>query len=209
MLTDRYLSSVKNVGAIFEQIVKGTAPQVFNVEHLASLGFSSSNDRAVVPLLKTLGFLSESGQPTQRYHDYRAGGAQARAVLGEALLEAYEDLFHINANPTDADREAVHGKFKTTHNATDRVAEMQGMTFYALLKLADLESARRRKISGSAAAILTNSPVVQHTESQDKMSTQRKSGVALNYNIQVHLPATKEIEVYNAIFKSLRENIID
>ena len=29
----------------------------------------------------------------------------------------------------------------------------------------------------------------------------------LHYNIQVHLPATKDIEVYNAIFKSLKEHL--
>ena len=33
--------------------------------------------------------------------------------------------------------------------------------------------------------------------------------LGLNYNIQIHLPATKDVEVYNAIFKSLREQIID
>jgi hypothetical protein len=31
----------------------------------------------------------------------------------------------------------------------------------------------------------------------------------LRYNIEVHLPATKDIEVYNAIFKSLKEHLID
>jgi hypothetical protein len=30
----------------------------------------------------------------------------------------------------------------------------------------------------------------------------------LHYNIQIHLPATKDIEVYNAIFKSVKEHLI-
>jgi len=30
----------------------------------------------------------------------------------------------------------------------------------------------------------------------------------LRYNIEVHLPATKDIDVYNAIFKSLKEHLI-
>src|SRR6202035_2061095 len=98
MLTKRYLASTKNVPDIFLQIVKGTAPATFTVEHLKGIGFTSSNDRAVIPLLKDLGFLSESGVPTERYHAYRAGGQEAKAVLGQALLEAYQDLFHINAN---------------------------------------------------------------------------------------------------------------
>jgi hypothetical protein len=34
-------------------------------------------------------------------------------------------------------------------------------------------------------------------------------GVRLNYNIQIHLPPTKDVEVYNAIFKSLREHLLE
>ena len=35
------------------------------------------------------------------------------------------------------------------------------------------------------------------------------NAVGLHYNIQIHLPATKDVEVYNAIFKSLRDHIIE
>jgi len=34
-------------------------------------------------------------------------------------------------------------------------------------------------------------------------------GTGLHYNIQIHLPATKDIEVYNAIFKSLKEHLFE
>ncbi len=145
MLTKRYLASVKNLPDVFQQIVKGTAPENFNIEHLKSIGFTSSNDRAIIPLLKDLGFLTEAGKPTERYHAYRAGGQEGKVVLGQALLDAYQDLFHINANPTEADRDAIKGKFKSAHNTTDRVAEQQAMTFFALLKLADVKAAREEK----------------------------------------------------------------
>jgi hypothetical protein len=29
-----------------------------------------------------------------------------------------------------------------------------------------------------------------------------------HYNIQIHLPATSDVGVYNAIFKSLKENLL-
>lgn len=210
MLTERYLSSTKNLPQIFEQIVKGTAPQNFNVEHLTSVGFTSSNDRAVVPLLKTLGFLSDSGQPTPRYHAYRAGGEEAKAVLGEALLEAYEDIFHINASPTDKDRATIEGRFKSAHNTTDRVAEVQAATFFALLKMADVEAARQRK--GGLPLTLRKddegSKKLEDGRKDDRVSGARQP-LNLRYQIEVHLPATKDIEVYHAIFKSLRENLLD
>ena len=211
MLTDRYLASAKNLPAIFEQMIKGTAPQTFNTEYLASVGFGSSTDRAMGPLLKALGFLNESGQPTPRYHAYRAGGEEAKAVSGEAMLEAYEDIFQVNALPTDKDRAAIEGKFKATHNATDRVAEFQAATFFALLKLADLDAARRRK-NGMQPLLKKGGQLPTKDQTDDGLEAEesaRRPQLDLRYQIEVHLPATKDIEVYHAIFKSLRENLID
>lgn len=205
MLTKRYLASVKNVPEIFQQITKGTAPANFNIDHLKGIGFNSSNDRAIIPLLKDLGFLTEAGVPTQRYHDYRAGPPQNRAIMGQALMDAYQDIFHINANPTEADREAIKGKFKSAHNTTDRISEQQAVTFYSLLKLADLAGAR--------AHIGTHKKIDDIKTTDGKGGDASKAGqggvaVSLGYKVEVYLPATKEIEVYNAIFKSLRENIL-
>lgn len=208
MLTDRYLASVKNLPQIFEQMIKGTAPQVFNTEYLSSVGFTSSNDRAITPLLKALGFLDDNGRPTPRYHAYRAGDQEAKAVLGEALLEAYEDLFHVNANPTERDRPAIEGKFKSVHNAADRVAEQQAMTFFALLKLADIEAARKRK--GALPPQLKSQVTPGGDDEGDRArGSDKRPRLDLRYQIEVHLPATKDIDVYHAIFKSLRENLLD
>jgi Family of unknown function (DUF5343) len=96
------MTSVKNLAKIMEKIVEGTAPKKFTISHLKSLGFTSSNDVGVIGLLKDPGFLSQDGMPTQRYHDYR-DKSRSKAVMADALREAYEDLFHINEKPTSAE----------------------------------------------------------------------------------------------------------
>src|SRR5690242_205838 len=144
MLTKRYMVSVKNVSAILDKIVSGTAPNKFTTSHLKAIGFPSSNDRAIIPLLKDLGFLSSDGTPTKRYHEYR-NPAKSKAVLGAALREAYEELFHVNAKPTRSDREAILGTFKSINNASDRVAELQAMTFFGFLEKADISSQKAHK----------------------------------------------------------------
>ena len=141
MLTKRYLTSIKNLPAIMTKIVEGTAPKKFTMAHLKSLGFTSSNDRGVLALLKDLGFLSEDGTPNQRYHDYR-DTSRSGAVMAEALRDAYEELFHINEKPSSSDREAIQGKFKSENNVSDRVAQQSTSTFMALLELADLDARR-------------------------------------------------------------------
>lgn len=205
MLTKRYLASTKNLPALMDQIIKGTAPENFNLQHLKSIGFSSSNDRAVIPLFKDLGFLTDAGVPTERYHAYR-DNARSKVVMGEALLDAYGDIFHVNANPSNGDREAVKGKFKSDHNATDRVAEAQTSTFYALLKLADVAGARSARIGGMRAAQKSQQSVEQTKPGVDRVDV--IAPLQLRYNIEVHLPATKDVDVFNAIFKSLKEHLL-
>ena len=208
VLTNRYLTSVANLSGILERIVEGAAPEKFSREHLKGIGFGGSNDRAVIPLLKDIGFLTADGSPTGRYHAYR-DRSRSRRIMGEALLEAYQDLFTINENPTTSDRGAIEGKFKSTHNATDRVAQEQARTFFALLELADVRAARREppqrppkerkpEEESKAAEPLTKSP----------RTLPKPGSLRLRYNIEVHLPATKDIDVYNAIFKALREHLL-
>jgi hypothetical protein len=217
MLTSRYMTSVKNLSAILQKIVEGTAPSKFTAAHLKSIGFKSSNDLGVIGLLKDLGFLTPDGAPTPRYHDYRDKSRSSK-IMGTALKEAYQDLFHINEKPTTADRTAIEGKFKSVHNATDRVAELQAKTFFALLKLADLDGADARiaqpkKGAGAATEDKAREEEDGHAGeggSQKKTSGKTSVGIAgLRYNIEIHLPPTKDVEVYNAIFKSLKENLLE
>src|SRR6185437_7377242 len=93
-----------------------------------------------LPLLKALGFLSADGKPTPRYHDYRSDEQTARRVMGQALKDAYSDLFVLRAKPTDQDKSLFEGKFKSAHNTTARMAKLMASTFFALLPLADLDS---------------------------------------------------------------------
>jgi hypothetical protein len=183
-----------------QKIVQGTAPEKFTSEHLKSIGFGSSSDRAIIPMLKDLGFLSADGVPTQVYLDYR-DSSRSKIVMASALREAYGDVFHVAEKPTDNDRPAIMGKFKSAQNSSDRVAELQAMTFLAFLKLADL----------SAAAPRIHAPVISLPDGRNQgneVVPPSTSGFNLRYNIEIHLPATKDPEVFNAIFKSLKSHLL-
>ena len=205
-LTGSYVLANARIPEVFAKIRDGQAPDQVTRQLLKDWGFSSSNDRAFIPLLKSLGFLSPTGQPTQRYHDYR-DHSKSKAVMAEALREAYGDLFLISSNPKEADRDAIKGKFKSYHNASDNTAQNMTASFYALLKLADLSSSS----SGGQKKVQETSGDAEERGEAAPVPRDRKSavGTEFHYNIQIHLPATKDIEVYNAIFKSLREHFVE
>lgn len=202
-LSKAYVQVYGQLRDVFDRIAEGQAPEKFTIQYLKDLGFTSSNYRAVIPLLKSLGFLSEDGTPTARYHDYR-NTARSRRVMAEALRDAYGDLFTIKANPTDADRPLIEGKFKSVHNTSPNVAKLMANTFYFLLELADI----------SPAPVETENeeefpPPPPQEKVEPPLRGTQPAHPTLHYNIQIHLPATKDIEVFNAIFKALKENLIE
>lgn len=203
-LPNVYSMSYGQIGDFLAKIQDGQAPANFTQQHLKDIGFGSSNHRTYIPLLKAIGFLTPSGVPTERYHSYR-DKSQARATLGAALKDAYSDLFVIKANPTERDRELIQGKFKSTHNASDRVSELMAKTFFSLLKHADVDH-EPSKPKVAPPPDETPSPAPPASMHQQPMHIKAPG---LHYNIQIHLPATKDVEVYNAIFKSLKEHLID
>ena len=201
-LTNSYVQVYGQLPEIFQRISEASAPETFTTQHLKDWGYTSSNFRAAIPLLKALGFLSADGSPTSRYHEYR--GAHPKRVMGDALREAYGDLFTIKAKPSTGDRELIEGKFKSSHNASPNTAKLMAATFFALLDLADLSTTPTANTEKVAARQEQTPP-----EKTEEIPAKTHGKPSLHYNIQIHLPATKDIEVFNAIFKSLKEHLID
>lgn len=207
-LTNAYVGPINRIPDIFQRIRDGQAPERFTQQLLKDWEFASTNDRAFLPLLKALGFLTADGKPTPRYLDYR-DHSRSKQVMGEAIREAYGDLFLIKAAPSSSDRSAIEGKFKSFHNASDNVASLMAKTFFGLLPLAELSG--RANPTPSAAPLEPVGATVQADTYQapGPVTGMTIGGAGLHYNIQIHLPATKDIEVYNAIFKSLRGHLFE
>ena len=203
-LANRATQVHQQLQKVFKAIREGTAPDKFNQQYLVDLGFGGSNYRVLIPLMKDLDFLSADGMPTQRYRDY-LDSSRSRRILGEAVRETYSDIFTITKNPTKSDREKIAGKFKSSFNLSDLQAERNANTFLALAELCDFAEGSPEVDSAQPASgtIGQSEPIAAH------LPTASGRVIGLKYDIAIHLPATKDIEVYNAIFKSLRDHLVD
>lgn len=190
-----------------ETLRAGTAPSIFNRQFLKDLGFKSSNHHAFIPLLKGLGFLTSDGTPTDRYKEF-LDESKWRQVVGTAVAEAYGDIFVIKAKPTLSDLKAITGKFKSTFNQSDTQAERNARTFLALWELAD-QGATSTSQTPPSVSLPDSAPAPSPAPIDVNSSRSLPTAPNFHYNIQIHLPATKDVEVYNAIFKSLRSHLID
>jgi hypothetical protein len=192
-----YLTTQKNLDGILEAIQKGGVPSRFTYDHMKQMGFPSSSDRPVIAVLKALKFLDEGARPLERYRRFREP-SQAGAVMAEALREAYADIFRIDQNAQSASADDLKGMFARVADASDSVAQKMSMTFRGLAKHADFGAAIEPQTPSDTAPQLPAQPERPSAE----------GAVLVHHDIHVHLPVSTDIEVFDAIFRSLRQNLM-
>jgi hypothetical protein len=207
-LSNAYLFQVKNLSQILKAIREAQAPDRFTYSFLEALGFKSTNDRGIIGVLKALGFIDESGNPKQPYFDY-LDDERSKAVLAEGIRRAYADLFKLNNKANEKDVAWVKNKLRTLTQGSkgDAVLNKMALTFVALCKESDFQAPSVRMKEATDESI-NEEPVTEEIASPDDEQGQfRRGPFSLAYNINIELPAVRDQAVYDAIFKSLRENL--
>jgi hypothetical protein len=209
-LPTAYLTSSKNLSDILVAIQGAQAPKKFTQSFLEGLGFKSTQDRLIIGVLKALGFLSAAGEPTQRYFEYLDQTQSAR-VLAEGVQEAYADLFQVNKKANDLSNTEVRNKLKTLTQGqfSDSVLEKMAMTFKALAGQADFEAAASKtRPSDDRPEKPVSTPEERHELTPGKEATHPVRLGGLVYNIQIHLPESRDPAVYDVLFRSLKEHLL-
>lgn len=210
-LTNSYLITTKNLEAVINAVLTARAPERFTYKFLEDLGFKSSNDRLYINLFKSLGLLDESGTPTERYYKFLDQGIY-KEILAESIMEAYEDLFNVNVNAQTLSAEEVKNKLKTITQGqkTDKVISLMANTFCALCSLADWDAkSKKMKTKELKETIVQEDKKGQDVKIVEEKvtSNSKKEKLELHYDIQIHLPETRNEAVYDAIFSSMKKHL--
>lgn len=210
-LIENYLVKADSLHSFLNSLLNARAPEKFTIKFLEQLEFKSTNDRLLIGLLKGLNFLDDNGTPTKRYFEF-LDQSQSKAVLAEAIKESYSDLFAVNTKINELGVVDIKNKLKTiTQGAkSDNVLRLMANTFKSLCDYADFkEHAANKEIVH-----------IKQEEKQDDYSEKidpnkfthelinKKITTEMHYNIQIHLPETRDITVYDAIFKSLKQHLL-
>ncbi len=209
-LPEQYLVTTKNLDAFFNSLLNAQAPPKFTNKFLEQLEFKSTNDRLFIGVLKALNFVDNSGTPQDRYFRF-LDQTQSKYVLAEAIKEAYADLFNVNIKANEMSANEVKNKLKTLTQGSksDKVLGLMANTFVALCKYADFSET----ILGTLIAKNKdqNQEEEIHSTGEQRLTHElvsKKITTEMHYNIQIHLPETRDITVYEAIFKSLKEHLL-
>lgn len=202
------MASVKNLHAILDKIQKAAVPDAFGITFLKDLGFTSSNDRTVIKVLKFLGMLDSAGRPQSSYREFM-DQTKSKRVLAAAMRNAYDDLFKSDKSAQSRSYSDLKGWFKTKTGAGEKVAEKMATTFKSLASYADFDGVQEPEApelaKGSTPA---PKPALAHTPNATNVPPSHGSGIALTYRIEVHLPDTTNMDTFRAIFRAIREELL-
>jgi hypothetical protein len=199
-----YVPGYGNITKALQGIKTAQTPDRFTLDFLSTkLSLKSGSARPVIPFLKKTGFLGSDGAPTALYKRFR-NASEAGAAAAEALRRGYAPLYEINEythDLTDPELKGVIVQATGLDDASNTVKVIQG-SFKALKAFANF--------SATAADSIGNGDESDDDDSgEEPRGARLQTGLNLGYTINLNLPATSDIAVFNAIFRSLREHLLD
>ncbi len=199
-----FMNAYGLVPKVLGKIIEAQQPERFTQDFLSTkLGFSGGSARAIIPLFKRIGFLSSEGVPTPLYGKFRNSDSRG-AAMAQALRTGYKDIFERNEHAQDLTKDKLKNLVieMTGAKPTDTsVASIVG-TFENLKKYAKWDAA--------PAAPKGEVKVLPPGEipSEVRQPAGQNGRLNLSYTINLNLPETSDVEVFNAIFRSLKENLL-
>ena len=200
-----YVTAHGSIGKALQKIQQAAVPPRFTIDFLSTkLGLSGSGARPVIPFFKRIGLLGPDGSPTEAYTRFR-NPSESGAVAANALRKGFSALFEVNEYAQDLNDKDLKGLIVQVTGIEEKSKTIYAIvgSFNAVKAFADfgselpaldkLHSAKDGSPSERASMPVTSSGI---------------PGLSLGYTINLHLPPTSDIAVFDAIFKSLREHIL-
>jgi hypothetical protein len=203
-----YLTSTKNTPAIFEAIRKAGVPRSFTYEFLKQLGFSSSSDRPIIPVMKAIGLLDEGGVPTESYRRYKDPSI-SKGELARAIRRGYGDVFALDSEAHTRGSTQLSGMLGRLSDKGESVTQKMAATFKALCSLADFdETGTPDNESRDVPRDEETTEPAARVEPPPPTSGPGVSKLSLRHDVHIHLPLSTDVAVYDAIFKAVKANLL-
>jgi hypothetical protein len=200
-----YLASNKNVGTLFAKIAAAKVPDNFTHAVLTgTIGLKGTNDRALIPLLRTLGFLDQSNRPTASYGLLK-NPAKAKKAIAAAVRSAYAPMFESNEKAAGLSGDELKGLIAQVAGTDDAMTSRILQTFVALCKQADFDGALDEAPTQSAESDRDDHVDAEEAPARRRPDVSRGLRPDFHYNIQIHLPVNGTEETYLNIFNALRK----
>lgn len=206
-----YAQQAGTLENMLAQIKIASVPESFSQDFVSTkLRMKGGTPRSIIPFIKKMGLVTSDGTPTSRYSALR-NQDKAGAAIADAIREVYAPLFGMNEYVYDLDNERLKALIV---EATGAEAESSPVaktlaTFNVLNKMANFKTdSVADTVEATVSLAETNNASQIPIQVNAPSANQSSEGINLSYTINLNLPPTKDIEVFNAIFKSLKQHLL-
>lgn len=134
-----YILRTGSIKSFLEKIPSVGIPDKVTLRYIYSLGFKSRNDRPILPVLKFLKFIDDSGIPTERYKKFR-DKSLSKKVLGDAIKGAYSEVFKVYPDAAQKDNVSLQNFFSTHTGLGERAVKSIVETFKTICSMAKFDA---------------------------------------------------------------------
>lgn len=205
-----YITNYGSIKTVLDKAISAARPDRLTQDYLANVfNLQGGSFKAVLPILRRVGLIAADGTPTDLYTKFRSESGRPEAVYN-ALKIGFPELFRRSENVYAASEAKV----------TDLIAEITGLT-----KDDPIVKAIRGTFKIFASYLPNGfspgemAPAARDEPERHAEKTRVDTGSAaleahsnapwgLAYHINLVLPESKDPEVFNTIFKSLRDNLL-
>jgi hypothetical protein len=193
-----YLSSNKNIVALFSKIASAKIPPTFTHEFLqTTIGLKGTNDRPLIPLLRNLGFLDQASVPTNAYPLLKNNDRHA-ASIAAGVRHAYAPLFAADEEAWQLQGEKLKSLISQVAGTDADMSSRIAATFATLARLGDFKADVPKKEE-------REKKVEEPDDEGGVLKAKKSLRTEFHYNIQVHLPSSGSEETYINIFNAIRK----
>ncbi len=175
-------------------------PDKVTTRWLPTIGFGSTNDRSIIPVLKFVRLIEDSGIPSKVWRDYRGHGA-GRA-LATAIQSAYPELFNTYPDAQTRSTDELKAFFRGHSTYGAQAVGKAVTTFQALCQNADFTSALSSH-SASPTAASEPPPIAPPPVSISPVVANGVTGPSLHIDIQIHISPEASTDQIEKIFESM------
>lgn len=202
-----YLTSPGALPKVLDGIKNAATPPNVNADFVqAKLGIKGGSGRSIPPYLKKIGMVGSDGVPTKIYERFRNSNVSiSGAAIADAIRYGYKPLYSVHEYVHELNDADLKGLIVQVTGEEDNswTVKRTLSTFKNLKSLAKFEQSSddlNNDDSSSSHQISSS-----HQEYNDQS---KELDFNISYTINLNLPSTTNIEVFNAIFKNLKENLL-
>jgi Family of unknown function (DUF5343) len=208
-----YMNAYGNVTKIMNKIKEAKTPDRFSQDFLGTvLGFSGGSATPFIPLAKRIGLVNADGTPSDLYGRFR-NPAQSEQAMSQMIRKGYAELYKRNEYAHELDKASLQGLIMevTGLDTSSPTLKAIANTFEALRTFANFELSAAPSTDTEERPVESNGPAAGTVASPASTTVPAPGALGqlrFSHNVYINLPDTTDVEVFNAIFKSIKEHLL-